>query len=88
MKKILIKCGGSVLDELTPEFFTSLKELQEQGYQLIFVHGGGPDINKMLAMYQVEPEFYNGLRKTTKKTLEVVELVFQDKQIESLSETN
>ena len=75
MKKILIKCGGSVLDELTPEFFASLKELQEHGYQFIFVHGGGPDINKMLSMYQVKPEFHNGLRKTTKETLEIVELV-------------
>lgn len=75
MKKIVIKCGGSILDELTSEFFSSLKHLQEHGYQLIFVHGGGPDINKMLSMYQVQPEFYNGLRKTTEKTLEVVELV-------------
>jgi acetylglutamate kinase len=75
MKKILIKCGGSVLDELTPDFFNSLKALQTGGYQLIFVHGGGPDINKMLSMYQVEPEFHNGLRKTTKETLEIVELV-------------
>ncbi|WP_394235451.1 acetylglutamate kinase [Niallia oryzisoli] len=75
MKKIVIKCGGSILDELTPAFFASLKELQDHGYQLVFVHGGGPDINKMLAMYQVEPEFHNGLRKTTAETLEVVELV-------------
>src|SRR3954470_24353778 len=75
MKKIVIKCGGSILDELTSDFFSSLKQLQERGYQLIFVHGGGPDINNMLSMYQVEPEFYNGLRKTTEKTLEVVELV-------------
>jgi len=75
MGKIVIKCGGSILDELTSEFFASLKNLQEQGNQLIFVHGGGPDINQMLAMYGVEPEFYNGLRKTTEKTLEIAELV-------------
>ncbi len=29
----------------------------------------------MLSLYQVEPEFHNGLRKTTKETLEIVELV-------------
>ena len=46
MGKIVIKCGGSILDELTSDFFTALKNLQEQGNQLIFVHGGGPDINK------------------------------------------
>lgn len=75
MGKIVIKCGGSILDELTSDFFTALKNLQEQGNQLIFVHGGGPDINRMLAMYEVEPEFHNGLRKTTEQTLEIAELV-------------
>ena len=29
----------------------------------------------MLAMYEVEPEFHNGLRKTTEQTLEIAELV-------------
>lgn len=72
---MVIKCGGSILDELTADFFAALKNLQEQGTQLVFVHGGGPDINKMLAMYGVEPEFYHGLRRTTEKTLEVAELV-------------
>lgn len=90
MKKIVIKCGGSVLDELTPEFFKSLKALQANEYQLIFVHGGGPDINKMLSMYQVQPEFHNGLRKTTKETLEIVELVLSGqtnrKLVEKLTE--
>lgn len=75
MGKIVIKCGGSILDELTSDFFKALKNLQEQGNQLIFVHGGGPDINKMLSMYDVEPEFHNGLRKTTVQTLEIAELV-------------
>ena len=26
MKKIVIKCGGSIIDELTPEFFASLRQ--------------------------------------------------------------
>lgn len=75
MGKIVIKCGGSILDELTTDFFDSLKNLQKLGNKLLFVHGGGPDINNMLAMYEVEPEFHNGLRKTTKQTLEIAELV-------------
>lgn len=75
MKRILIKCGGSVIDELTSEFFQSLHHLKKKGYELIFVHGGGPDINKMLELYNVKPKYHNGLRKTTKETLEVVEMV-------------
>ena len=90
MKKIVIKCGGSIIDELTPDFFASLRQLQQHGYQLIFVHGGGPDINKMLSMYEVQPEFHNGLRKTTKETLEIAELVLSGqtnrKLVQKLSE--
>lgn len=74
MKIVVIKCGGSVLDELSSGFFTSLEELQKQGYHLVFVHGGGPDINDMLALYNVKPEFRNGLRKTGLDTLKVVEM--------------
>jgi len=74
MKIVVIKCGGSVLDELSSGFFTSLDELQKQGYHLVFVHGGGPDINDMLALYNVKPEFRNGLRKTGLDTLKVVEM--------------
>ena len=83
MKKIVIKCGGSIIDELTPEFFASLKQLQEHGYQLIFVHGGGPDINKMLAMYEVQPEFHNGFVKLQRKRLKLLNWCFQDKRIEN-----
>ncbi|WNS76847.1 acetylglutamate kinase [Bacillus sp. DTU_2020_1000418_1_SI_GHA_SEK_038] len=75
MKTIVIKCGGSVLDELTPDFFESLIDLDKQGYKLIFVHGGGPDINKMLDLFQVPHEFVQGLRKTTSQALEIVEMV-------------
>lgn len=74
MKIVVVKCGGSVLDELSDAFFSSLTELQTQGYKLVFVHGGGPDINDMLAKYNVKPEFCNGLRKTGLETLKVVEM--------------
>ncbi|MBM7652282.1 acetylglutamate kinase [Neobacillus cucumis] len=75
MKYIVIKCGGSVIDELTSPFFTSLSELQKQGYKLVFVHGGGPDINKMLDLFRVTPQFVNGLRKTDEQTLNIAEMI-------------
>ncbi|GLB58884.1 acetylglutamate kinase [Cytobacillus sp. NCCP-133] len=75
MKSIVIKCGGSVMEDLGDSFFESLSELKEEGYQLVFVHGGGPAINKMLELYQVPHEFVNGLRKTTPEVMEVAEMV-------------
>lgn len=75
MKSIVIKCGGSVMDELAPAFFDSVNALKNKGYQIVFVHGGGPDINRMLDLFQVPHEFDNGLRKTTAQAMEVVEMV-------------
>lgn len=74
-KYVVIKCGGSVIDKLTPSFFSSLGELQNQGFSLVFVHGGGPDINDMLLRFNVEPQFSNGLRKTDEQTLEIAEMI-------------
>jgi len=75
MNTVLIKCGGSVIDELSPAFFRGLKELKQEGYQILIVHGGGPDINHALDLYKIPHEFKNGLRKTTKKAMEIVEMV-------------
>lgn len=91
MKIVVVKCGGSVLDELTTSFFESLKELQKQGYKLVFVHGGGPDINDMLALFNVKPEFCNGLRKTGADTLNIVEMTLSgstNRKLVSLLESN
>ena len=79
MKIVLIKLGGSILHEVNDSFFSSLKELHENGYKLLFVHGGGPDINEMLDTLNIEPIFHNGLRKTTDDVLKVVELVLSGK---------
>ncbi|KKK36944.1 acetylglutamate kinase [Mesobacillus campisalis] len=78
-KKIVIKCGGSVIDELSSAFFGSIASLMNHGYEPVIVHGGGPAINAMLELYQIEPKFNNGLRVTCEKTMEVVELVLSGK---------
>ena len=79
MKTIVIKCGGSIISRLSEKFFVSLGELRDEGYSFVFVHGGGPDINEMLAKFDVPVQFENGLRKTTKETLEIAELVLAGK---------
>ncbi|WP_406945121.1 acetylglutamate kinase [Halobacillus sp. SY10] len=71
---IVIKLGGSMLDQLTEDFYNSFLDLQEH-YQVIIVHGGGPAITRLLDQLNIEGEFYDGLRKTTPETLEVVEMV-------------
>ncbi|KQL18652.1 acetylglutamate kinase [Cytobacillus solani] len=85
MKTILIKCGGSVIDDLSTAFFNSLKDLESEGYHLLFVHGGGPDINDLLELYQVPQEYINGLRKTSAETMEIVEMVLAGKTNRTLT---
>jgi acetylglutamate kinase len=73
---IVVKCGGSTLQELSTEFFLSMKHLKEEmNVTPIIVHGGGPEINSLLTKLGVQSEFVNGLRKTTAEVLEVVEMV-------------
>ena len=84
MKTLVIKCGGSIIDELSDSFFESLKELQSRDWQMVFVHGGGPDINAMLEQSNITPIFENGLRKTTAEVMEIVELMLSGKSNRSL----
>ena len=75
METEVIKCGGSVLEDLNDYFFNSLRELMEAGLYPVIVHGGGPAINSMLDLYEIPAKFKNGLRVTCEKTMEIVEMV-------------
>jgi len=75
---VVIKLGGSMLKELSDSFIDSLKEMLKTK-NVIFVHGGGPEINSLLEKLQVKSQFYQGQRKTTKDVLEIVEMVLAGK---------
>ncbi|MCM3586130.1 acetylglutamate kinase [Mesobacillus maritimus] len=79
MKAVVIKCGGSVLDELSPNFFEAIHSLKKDGYSPVIVHGGGPAINAMLDLHQIDSKFHNGLRVTNGETMEIVEMVLSGK---------
>jgi acetylglutamate kinase len=49
--------------------------LKQVGINPIVVHGGGPQIGKMLERLQVKSEFVDGLRVTDAATVEIVEMV-------------
>lgn len=75
----VVKCGGSTVNKLTAEFFKSIASMKEKGMNPVLVHGGGPEINRMLEQMQIECEFVNGLRKTTPEVLEVAEMILSGK---------
>ncbi|MCO7127341.1 acetylglutamate kinase [Sporolactobacillus shoreicorticis] len=84
---LVIKCGGSVFDKLTPAFFNSIQAIQAEGqWQPVIVHGGGPAISQMLKKLAIPTVFHQGLRVTTQEVLDVAEMVLSgtmNKQIVS-----
>jgi len=76
MNFLVIKCGGSVLDNLPRSFYEDIIKLQESGkWTPVIVHGGGPLITSLLKSLNIETKFVNGLRVTDQNVLDVVEMV-------------
>jgi len=76
MNYLVIKCGGSVLEELPESFFESIVKIKKSGkWTPILVHGGGPLISEMLQSLKIKTEFVDGLRVTSNEVLDVVEMV-------------
>src|SRR5699024_1581036 len=72
---IVLKCGGSTVDELSNCFFENIATLKKAGLKPVIVHGGGPAIKEMLTKLDIKTEFIDGLRKTTEDVMDVVEMI-------------
>jgi acetylglutamate kinase len=73
-RTIVVKYGGSALGDVGA-FARDIVILKQVGIHPIVVHGGGPQINRMLQRLGIESRFVNGLRVTDRETMEVVEMV-------------
>lgn len=62
-------------DELKQFFCEDIAALSKVGIFPIVVHGGGPQIAKMLSSLNIESKFVQGLRVTDAKTMEVAQMV-------------
>ena len=71
----VIKYGGHAMGEGAAEFARDIVLLRQVGINPIVVHGGGPQIGKMLKRLDIKSEFIDGLRVTDAATVEVVEMV-------------
>lgn len=78
---VVIKYGGSAMldPNINETIVQDIVMLKLVGLKPIIVHGGGPEINSMLKRLDIQSEFINGLRVTTKETMEVVEMVLAGK---------
>lgn len=76
-KTVVIKLGGHAMlnEELQPLVFQDIILMKLVGMNPVIVHGGGPDINQALEQNNIHSEFYQGLRITDEKTMNIVEMV-------------
>jgi len=74
---VVVKFGGNAMGDATSmdRFARDIVLMKQCGVNPVVVHGGGPQINQMLARLGVESEFRDGLRVTTAETVAVVEMV-------------
>lgn len=75
--RIVVKFGGNAMGDaaLHKAFAQDMTLLRQSGADPVVVHGGGPQIGAMLDQLGIKSEFKNGLRVTTKETVQVVEMV-------------
>ena len=72
-KPIVVKVGGGALKGGALE---DLPAILADGTLVVIVHGGGPQLTRMLDSLGVESTFHEGLRVTDEAALEVAEMVF------------
>ncbi|NVK36232.1 MAG: acetylglutamate kinase [Rhodobacteraceae bacterium] len=76
-RTVVVKYGGHAMGdpELGAAFARDITLLRQSGVNPVVVHGGGPQIGKMLTRLGIVSEFKAGLRVTDKATVEIVEMV-------------
>ena len=74
---VVIKYGGHAMGDpvAAEDFAEDIVMLEQSGLKPIVVHGGGPQIGRMLDKLGIKSEFQAGLRVTDEATVEVVEMV-------------
>ena len=78
---VVVKYGGNAMtnDALKQAVMEDVVLLSLLGIKVVLVHGGGPEINAMLAKTGKESKLVNGLRYTDEETINIVQMVLAGK---------
>ncbi|MEK6776152.1 MAG: acetylglutamate kinase [bacterium] len=92
-KTIVIKYGGSAMvnEELRRVFALDMILMKYVGIHPVIVHGGGPQIGKIMEKMGKIPQFIQGQRVTDEETMDIVQMVLGgkvNKEIVSLINNN
>ena len=80
-KTIVIKYGGHAMvdDQLKHDFAMDVTLMKYIGLNPVVIHGGGPQIEKVLNKMGKTSQFIDGLRVTDQESMDVVEMVLVGK---------
>jgi len=83
---IVVKYGGHAMvdEQLKEDFARDITLLKFIGLNPVVVHGGGPQINKVLEQMGISSTFVKGMRMTDEPTMDVVEMVLGGKVNKSI----
>src|SRR3954468_4328268 len=76
-RTIVVKYGGNAMTDarLKQSFAHDVVLLKLVGMNPVVVHGGGPQIDELLARVGKKGEFVQGMRVTDAETMDIVEMV-------------
>jgi acetylglutamate kinase len=80
-KTVVIKYGGHAMkeEELKGSFAQDIVLMKYIGMHPVVVHGGGPQIGRMLERLGKKSDFLGGMRVTDEETMDIVEMVLVGK---------
>ena len=83
---VVVKYGGHAMvdEQLKEDFARDITLLKFIGLNPVVVHGGGPQINKVLEQMGISSTFVKGMRLTDQPTMDVVEMVLGGKVNKSI----
>ena len=80
-KTVVVKYGGNAMinEQLKQQVMEDIVLLWLIGIKVVLVHGGGPEINELMAKLGKKAEFVDGLRVTDKESVDIVQMVLAGK---------
>lgn len=78
---IVIKYGGNAMtsDVLKGQVMEDIVLLTMVGVKVVLVHGGGPEMSRLMIQLGKKPQFIDGLRVTDKETVDIAQMVLAGK---------
>ena len=85
-KVVVIKYGGNAAtdEHMREQVMEDIVLLWAIGVKVVLVHGGGPEISKMMEKMGKKSEFVDGLRVTDEETIDIVQMVLSGKMNKNL----